>query len=435
MASSRTSSLRVGLLLLLAGCLPEITLPECDVLTDCPVCEGWTQCRDGYCFKFDGTPGWDRFECGEICLESDHVAADGCCPGRSLEAETDPDCRLTSVDVSGAERLSRPAIFEDQVVIVSEGGDGALSVVRLTSAGVASEVSLSTKSATPSNERPVMMPDGSSLVASATGLCRAGESEVVWPCDRGAAPTLAPVVAGGSRVANIAQDTLQILDGAGSVIDEAAPGGAILGVAATESRWYVTTDQGLFAFDIEGELATPAWTDTALGPATPPSVDADGTVLFGDESGRLVGLTDTGAGFTVVSQDLPGAVYSQVTTNGQGQGCALTADGEISLLEVGPTPGRVISAGDTSGVTAPGVWTSSSRLYLTAPGRVIAYAPTAAGGAQIFNFRYDGLTAAPATLTKDHELVVTTSSSVVFLSVEAGALSTGWAAPDYSTVR
>ncbi len=438
MAASRTCrSARLLALLLLSGCLPEITLPVCEVLTDCPVCEGWTQCRDGFCFKFDGTPGWDRFECGEICLESDHVASDdGCCPGRSAAADGDPDCLAAVVEIPNAEWISRAAVLSERVVVVRADAAGALSVVRLSSGGVEGEVALPTSSARPAIERPVLLPNGDALVASATGHCRTDEEGVVWPCNRGEPPTLAPVVASDDRIAGVAADRLQIIDGAGVLIDDATLDGEILGVAATDARWYVTTAHGvLYAFELDGALDTPGWIDSELSPATPPSIDGDATVLFGDQSGRVVGVIDTGAASSLRAQDLAGAVGSQITTNGEGRGCAVATDGTISLLEVGAQLSRTTVAGDTAGVTSPGVWTTSGRLFLTAPGRVLGYAPAASQTKQLFAWHRDDLAGVPANVTSDHQLVLIARSSVVFLATGAGRASTGWATPDHPRTR
>ncbi|HIA01792.1 MAG TPA: hypothetical protein EYN06_10640 [Myxococcales bacterium] len=43
----------VLLTLSLVSCLPELDLPSCTSVDDCPAAAGWTHCRDGLCFKLD----------------------------------------------------------------------------------------------------------------------------------------------------------------------------------------------------------------------------------------------------------------------------------------------------------------------------------------------------------------------------------------------
>jgi hypothetical protein len=232
--------------LLLVGCLPEITLPECSAVTDCPACEGFASCREGRCFKFGSDAGWNRFDCGEKCLGSEVISAlDECCPGRTDQAQTDPDCGGTSIPLDGATFVSDPSVRGDDVLVVVADEQGGLSLVTVSPSSQSSLALPATLSADSGLHVPVVTDSGAVLIASQTGVCKvSADGDLLWDCDQGAPPTLPPLPLTDERVIVAAGDTLQLLGGGGDALLEKAAGGTLTSLARRGARWYAVTDLG-----------------------------------------------------------------------------------------------------------------------------------------------------------------------------------------------
>lgn len=75
--------------LLLAGCLPDVTLPPCATDSDCPASSGLCRCRHGYCFRDESCRAPAALPtCANSAAES---VGDLCCLVGS-ELVLDPDC-------------------------------------------------------------------------------------------------------------------------------------------------------------------------------------------------------------------------------------------------------------------------------------------------------------------------------------------------------
>jgi len=128
--------------LLVAGCLPDVTLPTCATDSDCPASTGLCRCRHGYCFRDDSCAVPAALPaCASSSSES---IGDLCCLVGS-ELVLDPDCNGFSADGRSAattlvQRGGGPVVaFErraagDFLVWAALGGSVAQSL-RLGDAG------------------------------------------------------------------------------------------------------------------------------------------------------------------------------------------------------------------------------------------------------------------------------------------------------------
>ncbi len=418
------------LLLLLGGCLPEITLPVCEVVSDCPKCEGWASCRDGFCFRFGESAGWDSLECGNLCRDLAEInAVDGCCPGAASDAERDPDCSGPVVEVLGAERLSEAAVFGDTVVVVRADLTGVAAVVRLEGSGIVSDISLGfSVGVDEAMPRPVIVGAGDVLVASASGICRVGASQVVWACDRGAGASVAPVVAQGDRLLVTVGTQILVLGADGDVAQSLEIGSGVTSVVTRGSRFYVATASGvLMAFELGAD--EPAWSSADFAVTTGLAIDHEGRLLFGDADQRLTLAADEGPTVGLVGRALPASVGSGFTVDGAGHGAAFGPDGALTLFAVGPSPAVSPAPAPTVSVTAQGLWTETGRVYFVGADSVLAYQSTGTGFDLAFGYALPGARSVTPNLTASGHLVVVRDHDVAFVDIQASGLTAGWPHP------
>lgn len=419
---------RIALLALLGfwGCLPEPTLPRCDVVTECPPCQGWRTCEDGYCFKF-GTLAWDEGQCSDCGASDAVIDGDGCCPGQALNAQEDSDCGGTSVALEAA-AVSLPAVVGDGFAVVYEAVAGGLYVLFGDATGTQAPVALPSDGALQTLHTPVAMGPSDVLVASSTGLCRVNNGELVWACNRGGPQTARPMVAGGRLFVG------QLLVGQGgalAVLDEAAKSlgsvdleSPVTGIAGAGARYFVVTADGTVrAFELTELPPRVLWSQT-FTPTTAPSAVAASTVAMGTENGRLLMLGDEGGAPTVLTHEFNGAADVELVSDGKRYtasvgGAALTVVDGLKLPLLEPIAGG-------EGVVGPGLFTQSSRLFVGGNGRVAAFVRGPASWSRVWEYSHPSLSGGALKMTADGTLIAPTSHGLLLLTPGAGPPAGAW---------
>lgn len=94
-----TRNVMFSLLCLCAlSCFEGLHAPRCRTLADCPLDQGYTSCKDGYCLRTAG------------CEQTAPIPGDGCCPPVELDLTEDTDCLVLEEDFGLGTILSTPAV-------------------------------------------------------------------------------------------------------------------------------------------------------------------------------------------------------------------------------------------------------------------------------------------------------------------------------------
>ena len=404
-----------------AGCV-DITLPACQVVSDCPPCAGWRTCQDGYCFKF-GASAWDAALCGTCAASAQAVAGDGCCPGAALLAEGDSDCAVGAVNIEGVVHSSPVASRGEAFFVVVERSGGALSVVGATAGGLLFDTALKTTSVTRGMEVPALMANGDVLVATGVGLCRVSDQGALkWACDKGGPQTAAPLLL-GDRIVAANQNRLVVLNTGAEPLGELELDAPITELVGMGDRYYALTTAGtLRAFEAAAATPKVVW-ERDYAPKTPLAARSPNQLVFGGAGGVLVVVRDDGATSNIVAQDYAGSVSSELVSNGSV--AAATGLGGVALFELLDAPVALEVSEAPTDLVSPGLWISSGRVLFSGPGRVVALAKAGAGWKRVWAYNDASILGGGLGITQAGHVVARTQHGLRVLTPGFGSSPAG----------
>ena len=435
----------LGLLALTCACVPEPSLPPCVAVTDCPLGQGWLSCQDGLCFRFGGTSDWEEAfappKFGPTCQNSpENVPNDGCCPGRSMTAEGDPECLAGEVTVSGATSVGDPAVQGEVVWFVARtAGETLLARVDTGAPLEATTRPIPGASPPAGVEAPVVAPDGTILVARGDGLCHFNASGVLLrACEGEGAQGMMPQLLANGRVLTVDPDgkaTLRSASGetvgtvdlaVGPTGSAAAPDGQTAYVAATAG--------GLWAVGPDGAASALAvrWHAADADVAGPLAVDDGHHVFFATSSGRIRAVTDAGKSYSAATDLDDNVAKGALVLDSTGRILAASPSGGLTARTFSTTYFLKTGTGAVATVFdgAP-VVTEGDRVFLTGNGALHRFDPGDAGLSPAWRWSGLGPAVTAMNVTRDGRLVLGRQPDrLVVLTPGLGTLAAGiWPRP------
>lgn len=433
-------ALLCGPMVWVAACFSPVELPECGRVEDCPPCEGYRSCQDGYCFRL-GTVGWDQALCAPApaCAATTATVADSCCAGRTMAADEDSDCTGRTVEIDDAIALSDPSAAGGDVFVVAHVAGGIRLIQIEVTTGEYTSLSLPGAPPAADLDTPIVLADGTAFVASAGGLCRVSPAGALdWACDVGGPLRLLPTIARADTLVLAGTDQeLRTVTPGGALSDGAPLGATALSMAGSPAggRVFVITAAGdLVAFELPvGGAPEEVFRHQGVFAAAPISHDGADRVLVPTTGGGVAVIRDLPSGVSANPPSAERVATSEVVTDATGRGFAVLDDRELVIFEqVGNTVERssaVMVEGDVR-LAGPPLLTAAGRVIVVGDDGAVRQLEHQGGDGLTTVWRYGGLGTdlRAVNLTGDGVLVVVSRPRTIHLltpglgGLEAG----GW---------